>query len=273
MINLLHSKLRSRRGSSLVFAMVAMAIAVMVSAVIIYAAENNIRRIKADRTAEQARLALNSAASVVRNEISGDQYSSTVHMTVVKETTDTVVTESGSTDSMVSVYEESRSGTEVVKLSSETGVNNCSSIENAVYEMTCAVLLKTNSDTYATIGSRVKKNFVISAENMPDVNVVLTMEPGALMDQTDDQKLEAEAEKYYITAVLSVEGYDAEQIRMTFMANDPTEHMTSTRIDHLSETLGTPPNTYVHEIDKFATVTTFSVKWPESGIIVNIIGN
>ena len=64
---MINAKLKSRRGATLLFALVALAVAVVVCAVVIYAAQSNAGRIRSAQAAEQAQLTLNSAASVLRS--------------------------------------------------------------------------------------------------------------------------------------------------------------------------------------------------------------
>ena len=68
---MINAKLKSRRGATLLFALVALAVAVVVCAVVIYAAQSNAGRIRSAQAAEQAQLTLNSAASVLRSEFAG----------------------------------------------------------------------------------------------------------------------------------------------------------------------------------------------------------
>ena len=68
---MINAKLKSNRGATLLFAIVALAVAAIVSAVVIYAAESNAGRIRSAQASEQAQLTLNSAAALVREQYAG----------------------------------------------------------------------------------------------------------------------------------------------------------------------------------------------------------
>lgn len=71
------SKLKSRRGASMVIALLFFLMCVTVSAIILTAAETNAGRIKAGRETEDAYLAVSSAAKLLRESIGGSVYTVT----------------------------------------------------------------------------------------------------------------------------------------------------------------------------------------------------
>lgn len=284
---MIKSKLKSNRGATLIFALVALLVATMVSAVIIYAAESNARRVRADQAAEQARLTLNSAASLVRNEIVGDRYDSTV---VVETTTvtnnNTIVSKVEGTPAIHDIYMEKQvvSGVEswATKYDSDPALaiaDTRTTMENSIYTWANRILSKTDTDTTSSLVC--SDTFYITADNMDEVKVELSMQPGALMDQTDDVKAVSDAEKYYLTAVLTLSdetnrdtSVRAEKIVMTFMANDPVEHITSTPVSSTSttETDG-EGNTIVKATTVLSVKKEISINWADEKVVVNVFTN
>lgn len=284
---MIKSKLKSNSGATLIFALVALLVAAMVSAVIIYAAESNVRRVKADQAAEQARLTLNSAATLVRNEIVGDRYDSTV---VVETTTvtknNTIESKTEGTPTIHDIYMEKPvvSGVEswVTKHDSDPAaavMDTRTTMEKSIYDWANRILAKTDTDTTGSMNCSA--TFFITADNMDEVKVELSMQPGALMDQTDDVKAVSDAEKYYITAVLTLSdeadvdpSVRAEKIVITFMANDPVEHVTSTVIRTNSSTeTDAEGNPVTTQETVLSVKKEISINWADEKVVVNVFTN
>ncbi|NLJ69878.1 MAG: hypothetical protein GX328_00240 [Clostridiaceae bacterium] len=71
----LKNKIRSKKGATLVFALMALIVCVMISAVIVYTAFSNVGRIKNTQSDEQNYLSVSSAVKLFKDSLEGDSVS------------------------------------------------------------------------------------------------------------------------------------------------------------------------------------------------------
>lgn len=71
----LKNKLRSNKGATMVFALVALILCVMISAVVIYTAFSNVGRVKKTQSEEQNYLSVSSAVMLFKDSLEGDSIS------------------------------------------------------------------------------------------------------------------------------------------------------------------------------------------------------
>lgn len=71
----LKNKLRSNKGATMVFALVALILCVMISAVVIYTAFSNVGRVKKTQSEEQNYLSVSSAVMLFKDSLEGDSVS------------------------------------------------------------------------------------------------------------------------------------------------------------------------------------------------------
>ena len=87
------NKLKSRKGVSILFALLAFMVAAMVAITIITAATSMIKRVHSDKAEEQTHLTLTSAAQLVETELESSTY--TVETTTSRKKTTTTKTAAG----------------------------------------------------------------------------------------------------------------------------------------------------------------------------------
>lgn len=83
----LKNKLQSNKGATIVFALFALIVSVMISAVVIYTAFSNVGRVKNTQNEEQNYLSVSSAVKLFKESLTGDSVS--YEETYVKTTTET----------------------------------------------------------------------------------------------------------------------------------------------------------------------------------------
>ena len=83
----LKNKLQSNKGATIVFALFALIVSVMISAVVIYTAFSNVGRVKNTQNEEQNYLSVSSAVKLFKESLAGDSVS--YEETYVKTTTET----------------------------------------------------------------------------------------------------------------------------------------------------------------------------------------
>lgn len=274
---MINTKIRSKRGATLIFSLVALAVAVIVCAVVIYAAESNAGRIRSAQAAEQAQLTLNSAASLVRKEYAGNSIKMVNTYTTVTSTSNgsSTVTQNPSTVSVI--YSDTDRNNTVTQLatgtyaaSALTLTDGLSDLQSILLNWALDVMTQKVATTDACVGNYVIKA-VGSSGALQDVNVKIRMEPGATADlATEDQKDSHDAEKYYLTAVFTVKDYSAETITMSFMAT--VSENTKSRL--VSKTSSTAPaedgTTITISRQEVETQQTLELSWNEANVVVNV---
>jgi len=83
----LKNKLQSNKGATIVFALFALIVSIMISAVVIYTAFSNVGRVKNTQNEEQNYLSVSSAVKLFKESLTGDSVS--YEETYVKTTTET----------------------------------------------------------------------------------------------------------------------------------------------------------------------------------------
>ena len=83
----LKNKLQSNKGATIVFALFALIVSIMISAVVIYTAFSNVGRVKNTQNEEQNYLSVSSAVKLFKESLAGDSVS--YEETYVKTTTET----------------------------------------------------------------------------------------------------------------------------------------------------------------------------------------
>lgn len=273
-------KLRSNRGATLLFAIVALAVAAIVSAVVIYAAQSNAGRILSAQAAEQAQLTLNSAASVVREQFTGNviELSSTS-----TETTTSVggVTNRTETPGAVQVTCRKTADNGSSQLLASGTVSDAGILSISQGDPT-DLQIKLLDWSVAIVNGTVQtqdfcsKEYVVKATgpdgNLEDVHVSVRMEPGATNDlASPDAKEEHEAQKYYLTIVFTMDSSPSEKITMTFMAT-VSESKSSSLVSKTSSTEPGPEgvpittSTKVVKIDKKV-----KLNWAKENVVVNVV--
>ena len=196
-------KLNSRRGVTLVYALLLFLVAAMVSLVILQGALTTARRVHSEKQSEQAWLTLNSAAQLMRDELQ----SSTCTITTTKTTYAW-----GTTTSSTTYSPDGPLGSLLQK-----------AVESADDQSRAYT-----ADTLT----------VTAADNLLDpVSVQLTLQPCSV-DWTA-----ADAENNYrVTAVFSMDG-EEQQLYLTLTAKRTTSSSTSTskygtKTDTVTQTLG-----------------------------------
>ena len=258
---MINSKLRSRKGATLLFALVAMLVAVIVSAVIIYAAMSNVGRIRSDQAAEQALLTLNSAASLVRSELADDS----VGLESTKVTINKVEQPDLASGSII--YKGLNSSGNVQEKFS--GVYTGSALSSASLSYMETMVLNWVAQVDANPNTDVcRAEFLISTDNesMKNVKVTLMMEPGSTGSTEADEV--RQAAKYYITAYVYFEDetIDSETIRLTFMSSVST----STSSPKRETVSGTSESGVTTNMEKITISETSNISWTNSNVVVNV---
>lgn len=269
------SKLKSKRGATLIFALVALAVAVTVCAVVIYAAQSNAGRIRAAQRAEQNQLTLNSAAGLVREKLAGVSVKmETIERVEIRNTAAPVTTE---TRQQLTVTQ-SREGGESTLFSGGLSEDNADigSLDALQLQVVRWIQL---IQTGVTTKNACQKEYTISVDNdqMADVHLTLTMTPGATGDLEVDERDTAEAQKYYLTAVFALaesdpdagenSASDTETITMTFMAM-VKESSSNRLISNKTENDG-EDSVNVKTLERKSTLT---VNWDSANVVVNVAG-
>lgn len=276
---MIKAKLKSSRGATMIFALVALAVAVIVSAVVIYAAQSSAGRIRSAQAAEQAQLTLNSAASAIREQFAGDGIE-------LVNTYTTVTTTSGGITTITK-----NPGTVTVSYSTTDGEGKEEELSSGTYSQANGLVLNEGSlsllrtkllnwsiDTMT--GTVLTKNdctaaYMVKAQgpegSLEDVRVQIRMEPGATADlATQDEKQSHDAEKYYVTVVFSLVSSPSETITMTFMAT-VSENTTSTLVSKTSHTTEAADGSSVTVSSKeVKTQQVLTLNWAHSNVVVNV---
>ena len=277
---MINAKLKSRRGSTLLFALVALAVAVVVCAVVIYAAQSNAGRIRSAQDAEQAQLTLNSAASVLRSEFAGTSIELVNAYQTVTTTTNSKPSVEVKPSTLTVRYEKTDGqshketlATGSLPQSGSLTLDPDSSL-TALQQTLLEWVLDVTSDSVLSTNECLK-SYTIRATGpdgaLEDVKVKLRLEPGATKDlATQDQQESHNAEKYYLTAVLSMASSPSETITMTFMA--ATQESTSSNlVSKTSQTTSSPSGAVTTvSVTTIETKETLTLSWQEGSIVVNV---
>ena len=277
---MINAKLRSSRGATLIFALVALAVAVIVSAVVIYAAQSNAGRIRSAQAAEQAQLTLNSAASVIREQFAGDCIELVNTYTTVTNTSGGITTVTKNPGTVTVSYSNSNGKGQETALASGTysQASGLNLIQGSLPQLRRG-LLNWAIDTMTGIvltNNECSANYVVKANGpegaLEDVRVKIRMEPGATADlATQDERQSHDAEKYYMTVLFSLESSPSETITMTFMAT-VSENTTSTLVSKSSHTEEASDGSSVTVSTKeVKTQQTLKLSWAQSNIVVNVV--
>ena len=276
---MIKAKLRSSRGATLIFALVALAVAVIVSAVVIYAAQSNAGRIRSAQAAEQAQLTLNSAASAIRDQFAGDSIELVNTYTTLTSTSGGITTVTKNPGTVTVSYSNSDGqGHETVLASGSYSQAGGFALSQDSLSQLRKGLLNWAIDTMT--GSVLTQNeckaaYVVKAEgsegSLEDVNVKIRMEPGATSDlATQDEKQSHDAEKYYLTVVFSLDSSPSETITMTFMAT-VSENTTSTLVSKSSHTEeGADGSSVTVSTKEVKTQQVLKLSWADANIVVNV---
>lgn len=276
---MINAKLKSRRGATLVFALVALAVAVVVCAVVIYAAQSNAGRVRSAQAAQQAQLTLNSAASALREEFAGTSMELANTYTTVTTVTNGVPSPDVQPGIVKVSYRKDDGEGHKTLLATGTYSNSgsfvptagsLSGLRSTLLDWVMLVMTDkatTKNDCYAT--------YLIRSNGpdgpLEDVSVKIRLEPGATMDlTTQDERQVHDAEKYYLTAVLSMASTPSETITMTFMAS-VQENTSSTLISKTSQSI--PNDTGIPTTISVTTIETkesLTLTWPEANTVVNV---
>lgn len=274
---MIKAKLRSSRGATLIFALVALAVAVIVSAVVIYAAQSNAGRIRSAQAAEQAQLTLNSAASVIREQLAGDSIELVNTYTTVTSTSGGITTVTKNPGTVMISYKASdgKGGEQLLASGTYTQETGLGLSQGSLPWLRTKVL------TWAIEtmnGSALTKNdctasFTVQAEGLEDVQVRIRMEPGATPDlATQDEKQSHDAQKYYLTIVFQLSSSPSETITMTFMAT-VSENTTSSLVSKSSHSEESPSGGSVTVSTKeVKTQQELKLSWSQSNVVVNVAG-
>ena len=276
---MINAKLKSRRGATLIFALVALAVAVIVCAVVIYAAQSNAGRIRSAQAAEQAQLTLNSAASVVRDQFAGNGIELVNTYTTVTSTTNGVPTVTKNPGTVAVTYKNTDALGRMTLLASGSYVQGGAlTLTQGSLTPLRNVLLNWAIDTMT--GTAVTRNacyeeYTVKASgpdgSLEDVQVKLRLEPGGTADLATQEEREAhDAEKYYLTAVFSMDSVPSETITMTLMAT-VQENTSSTLVSKSSHTeQASDGSTVTISRQEVKTEEMLKLSWAEANIVVNV---
>ena len=274
---MIKAKLRSSRGATLVFALVALAVAVIVSAVVIYAAQSNAGRIRSAQAAEQAQLTLNSAASAIREQFAGDHIE-LVNTKVVRTTSISTEPQTQSETVQVSYSNSDGKGHETALASGTYTPAGGLSLDPSLPLLRGKLLrwvIATMSETVLT-QNECTYRCVIKANGpegaLEDVNVAIRMEPGATMDlATPDERESHDAEKYYLTVVFSLDSSPSETITMTFMASVSESTKSSLVAKSSYPAVNSKGESITVSYTDVKTEKKLNLSWAQSNIVVNVV--
>lgn len=277
---MIKAKLKSSRGATLIFALVAMAVAVIVCAVVIYAAQSNAGRIRSAQAAEQYQLTLNSAASAVRREFANDGITLVRTYTTVTTNKNGTKTETVNPGAVNVVYQKTKETGTTENLYTGTYTQsggltptaNLTPLRRALLDWTLDIMEGSVRNTNDCLGQ-----YTIKASGpdgaMQDVHLEIRLEPGGTADlPTQDSREEHDAEKYYLTAKLRLEdtSASAEVITMTFMAT-VNQSKSSTLVSKTSTTEpGTNGGTISISTTTVETKETLKMVWADGNVVVNV---
>lgn len=269
------SKLNSKRGATLLFALVALAVAVIVCAVVIYAALSSAGRIRSAQAAEQTHLSLNSAASVIRNQLAGNGIKVSNTYTTVTSTSNGLTTETKNPGVVSIEYSDTdRSNVKTILASGNQGEAGATTGLTDLQKMLLNWTLNVMTDS-ATTTNACYAEYTICATgpdgNLDDIGMKIRLEPGQTPDlSSQDEKESHEAEKYYLTIVFSAKGKPSETITMSFMATI-SESTSSKLVSKTSSTVAGPDGSMISVSEKVVkTQQLLELYWPESSVVVNV---
>lgn len=273
-------KLKSNRGATLLFAIVALAVAAIVSAVVIYAAESNAGRIRSAQASEQAQLTLNSAAALVREQYAGSTIELINTYTILTETTAGTSTETKNPGTVQVTFKKTDdNGAQQVLAAGNVSQAGLLSITQGSLSKLQENLLKWTIDVMnnaVLTQSGCTQSYLVKATgpegNLENVKVTVQMQPGQTSDlSSEDDKLASEAEKYYLTVVFSMESTPAETITMTFMAT-VSESKSSSLVSKSSHTIQDSEGASVTVSSKEVKIEQkLKLSWTRENVVVNVV--
>ena len=272
---MIRSKLNSQKGATLLFALVALAVAVIVCAVVIYAAQSSAGRIRSAQAAEQTHLTLNSAASVIRDQLAGNGIKVSNTYTTVTRTSNGLTTETKNPGVVSIEYSDTdRSNVKTILASGNQGeagtTAGLSYLQRMLLNWTLDVMTGSATTTNACYAE-----YTVCASgpdgSLDDIEMKVRLEPGKTPDLvSQDAKESHEAEKYYLTIVLSAKGKPSETITMSFMAT-VSESTSSKLVSKTSSTVAAGDGSMISVSEKVVkTEQLLELYWLEPGVVVNV---